>query len=61
MREQLELLPNSTLPSTSRPDLIEAQVALMATILLKDGGLGAGKKEVHLPGSFGSELAAPIA
>src|SRR5438477_4323358 len=45
MREQLGFLPNFYVAQTSRPDLIEAQVALMGTILLKDGGLARRQKE----------------
>jgi len=45
MREQLGFLPNFYVAQTSRPDLIEAQVALMGTILLKDGGLSRRQKE----------------
>jgi len=45
MREQLGFLPNFYVAQTSRPDLIEAQVALMGAILLKDGGLSRRQKE----------------
>jgi hypothetical protein len=55
MREQIGFLPNFYVAQTSRPDLIEAEVALMGTILLKDGGLSPQAKGVHLPGHFGSE------
>jgi uncharacterized peroxidase-related enzyme len=45
MREQIGFLPNFYVAQTSRPDLIEAEVALMGTILLKDGGLSRKQKE----------------
>jgi uncharacterized peroxidase-related enzyme len=45
MREQIGFLPNFYVAQTSRPDLIEAEVALMGTILLKDGGLSRRQKE----------------
>ncbi len=45
MREQIGFLPNFYAAQTSRPDLIEAEVALMGTILLKDGGLSRRQKE----------------
>src|SRR6202008_3025427 len=45
MREQIGFLPNFYVAQTSRPDLIEAEVALMCTILLKDGGLSRKQKE----------------
>src|ERR1700757_5298111 len=45
MREQLGFLPNFYVAQTSRPDLIEAQVTLMGSILLKEGGLSRRQKE----------------
>src|SRR5437660_10631068 len=45
MREQIGFLPNFYAAQTSRPDLIEAEVALMGTILLKNGGLSRRQKE----------------
>src|SRR6266702_316854 len=45
MREQIGFLPNFYVAQTSRPDLIEAEVALMGTILLRDGGLSRTQKE----------------
>src|SRR5438309_4903826 len=45
MREQLGFLPNFYVAQTTRPDLIEAEVALMGAILLKDGALSRKQKE----------------
>jgi len=45
MRQQIGFLPNFYVAQTSRPDLIEAEVALMGTILLNDGGLSRKQKE----------------
>src|SRR5438876_5458709 len=44
-REQLGFLPNFYVAQTTRPDLIEAEVALMGAILLKDGALSRKQKE----------------
>ena len=63
MREQIGFLPNFYVAQTSRPDLIEAEVALMGTILLKDGGLSRKQKEyIFLVASAANperDLAAP--
>jgi uncharacterized peroxidase-related enzyme len=45
MREQIGFLPNFYVAQTTRPDLIEAEVALMGAILLKDGALSRKQKE----------------
>jgi uncharacterized peroxidase-related enzyme len=45
MREQIGFLPNFYVAQTTRPDLIETEVALMGAILLKDGALSRKQKE----------------
>ena len=45
MRDQIGFLPNFYVAQTPRPDLIEAEVALMGTILLIDGALSRKQKE----------------
>ena len=45
MREQIGFLPNFYVTQVRRPDLIECEVNLMGTILLKDGALSRKQKE----------------
>src|SRR5450432_2414197 len=45
MRELIGFLPNFSVAQTTRPDLIEAEVALMGTILFKDGALSRKQRE----------------
>jgi uncharacterized peroxidase-related enzyme len=45
MREQIGFVPNFYVAQTTRPDLIEAEVALMGIILFKDGALSRKQKE----------------
>ena len=45
MREQIGFLPNFYAAQVRRPDLIECEVNLMGTILLKDGALSRKQKE----------------
>lgn len=45
MREQIGFLPNFYAAQILRPDLIEAEVKLMGTILLVDGALSRKQKE----------------
>ena len=45
IREQFGFLPNFFPEQIRRPDLVEAQINLMGTILLKDGALARRQKE----------------
>ncbi len=45
IREQFGFLPNFFPAQTLRPDLIDAEISLMAAILLKEGGLARRQKE----------------
>ena len=45
IREQFGFLPNFFPAQTLRPDFVEAEINLMAAILLKDGALARRQKE----------------
>jgi uncharacterized peroxidase-related enzyme len=45
IREQMGFLPNFFLAQTTRPDLIDAEVALTGSLLLKEGALARRQKE----------------